>query len=119
MFSTSLSATVRPESSGCKTGPNERVSVNGVTHPTVKPLTLMRELVRLVTAPGGLCLDPFAGSGTTGKACLLEGMAAVAIERDETYIPLIRQRIDRRIDPLAAIQATAPADLGLFELCSS
>jgi DNA modification methylase len=76
----------------------------------------MRELVRLVTPASGVCLDPFAGSGTTVEACLLEGISAIAIERDETYLPLIQQRIDRRVNPVAAIHAAAPADLGLFDL---
>lgn len=49
-------------------------------HPTVKPLALMRWLVRLVTPPGGLVLDPFAGSGTTGLACLEEGLGFVGVE---------------------------------------
>jgi site-specific DNA-methyltransferase (adenine-specific) len=52
-------------------------------HPTVKPLALIRYLVRLVTQPGGLVLDPFAGSGTTGEASALEGMRAFLIDLDE------------------------------------
>lgn len=95
---------------------SERVSVDGVTHPTVKPLALMQELVRLVTPPGGVCLDPFAGSGTTVEACLLEGFESVAVERDAKYLPLIRYRVDRRTDPVAAIRSADPSDLGLFEL---
>ncbi len=51
-------------------------------HPTVKPIALMRHLVRLVTPPGGVVLDTFAGSGTTGIAAVVEGMRAVLIERD-------------------------------------
>src|SRR5699024_3298242 len=51
----------------------ERPEVNGVKHATVKPLTLMRYLVRMVTPPNGIVLDPFAGSGTTIEAALLEG----------------------------------------------
>ena len=68
---------------------------DGTAHPTVKPLELMRWLVRLVTPPKGVVLEPFAGSGTTVEACLLEGMACVAIEREADYIPLIVQRIER------------------------
>ncbi len=71
-----------------------RVAVDGVKHPTMKPVALMRELVRLVTPPGGTVLDPFAGSGTTVEAALLEGMRCIAFERDPTYIPLIQTRID-------------------------
>jgi site-specific DNA-methyltransferase (adenine-specific) len=73
----------------------ERPKVEGIAHPTVKPLALMRWLVRLVTPPGGTVLDPFAGSGTTVEACLTEGFACVAIEREAEYLPLIQARIDR------------------------
>lgn len=78
-----------------KPGTAERPSVAGVRHPTVKPLSLMRELVRMVTPPEGIVLDPFAGSGTTLEAAVLEGMHALGIERDDTYLPLIHQRIER------------------------
>ena len=81
----------------------------------VKPLTLMRWLVRLVTPPGGTVLEPFAGSGTTVEACLLEGFRCVAIEREDDYLPLIVQRINRRRDPVAAVKA-AGDDAGLFDL---
>ena len=84
-----------------------------VAHPTVKPLDLMRWLVRLVTQPGGTVLDPFAGSGTTAEACLLEGFRCITIEREADYLPLIVQRIHRRRDPIAAVRATGE-DLGLF-----
>lgn len=57
----------------------------GSKHPTVKPLDLMRWLVRLVTPPGGVVLDPFAGTGTTGHAALVEGFRAVLIEREAEY----------------------------------
>ena len=73
----------------------ERPVVGGVTHPTVKPLTLMRWLVRLVTPPGGIVLDPFAGSGTTLEAAVLEGFAAVGIEREADYLQLIEARMRR------------------------
>lgn len=73
----------------------ERPKVNGVAHPTVKPLELMRWLVRLVTPPDGVVLEPFAGSGTTVEACLIEGMRCLAIEREESYLPLIAERIER------------------------
>jgi site-specific DNA-methyltransferase (adenine-specific) len=79
----------------------ERPRVDGVAHPTVKPLELMRWLVRLVTPPGGLVLDPFAGSGTTGEACLLEGFRAVLIEREADYIPLIHTRLERAMEASA------------------
>lgn len=73
----------------------ERPKVDGVAHPTVKPLTLMRWLCRLVTPPGGVVLEPFAGSGTTIEAALLEGFRVVAIEREPDYLPLIAARLER------------------------
>ena len=63
------------------------------SHPTVKPISLMRWLVRLVTPPGGTVLDPFAGSGTTGCAAALEGFGFVGIERDPDYVQIARARI--------------------------
>lgn len=79
-----------------KASKRERPDVDGVaTHPTVKPLAIMRWLVRLVTQPGGLVLDPFAGSGTTVEACMVEGFRCVAVEREAEYLPLIEARISR------------------------
>ena len=63
------------------------------THPTTKPLNLMKHLVRLVTRPGGLVLDPFAGSGTTGVACVDEGMEYLLIEQEEKYAVIARARL--------------------------
>jgi DNA modification methylase len=62
-------------------------------HPTVKPVDLMRYLCRLVTPPGGTVLDPFCGSGSTGKAALLEGFDFIGIELDAEYAALARDRI--------------------------
>jgi DNA modification methylase len=62
-------------------------------HPTVKPIALMRWLVRLVTPSGGLILDPLAGSGTTGCAAVLEGFRFVGIEREAEYAAIARARI--------------------------
>ena len=98
-----------------KADASERVRVNGTAHPTVKPLALMRWLVRLVTPVGGTVLEPFAGSGTTVEACILEGFRCVAIEREADYLPLIVQRINRRRDPVQAVKA-AGEDAGLFDL---
>lgn len=64
-------------------------------HPTVKPILLMRWLVRLITPPGGTVLDCFAGSGTTGEAARLEGFNAVLIEREAEYVADIRRRLGR------------------------
>jgi site-specific DNA-methyltransferase (adenine-specific) len=84
-----------------KAGANERPKIDGVAHPTVKPLALMRWLVRLITPPGGVVLDPFAGSGTTIEAAMLEGFACIGIEREATYLPLIEARIARARAALA------------------
>ena len=73
----------------------ERPKVDGIAHPTVKPITLMRWLCRLVTPPGGVVLEPFAGSGTTIEAALMEGFRVVAIEREDDYLPLIAARLER------------------------
>lgn len=65
----------------------------GSKHPTVKPVDLMRYLVRLITPPGGTVLDPFAGTGTTGEAAFYEGFRAVLIEREEEYRADIARRM--------------------------
>jgi site-specific DNA-methyltransferase (adenine-specific) len=62
-------------------------------HPTVKPTELMRYLVRLITPPGGTVLDPFTGSGSTGKAAILEGFDFIGIELTEDYWPIIEGRL--------------------------
>ena len=62
-------------------------------HPTVKPTSLMRYLVRLVTPPGGLVLDPFMGSGSTGKAAALERMRFAGIDADAAHFDLARRRL--------------------------
>lgn len=62
-------------------------------HPTVKPTDLMAYLCRLVTPPQGLVLDPFMGSGSTGKAAMREGFSFVGIERDPTYLAIADARI--------------------------
>jgi site-specific DNA-methyltransferase (adenine-specific) len=62
-------------------------------HPTVKPIALMRHLVRLVTPPGGLVLDPFTGSGSTGVAAMLEGFRFVGCELQPEYHALACRRI--------------------------
>jgi DNA modification methylase len=63
-------------------------------HPTVKPTELMRHLVRLVTPPGGLVLDPFLGSGTTGLAAEMEGFPWVGIEREAEYVAIAEARLN-------------------------
>jgi site-specific DNA-methyltransferase (adenine-specific) len=63
-------------------------------HPTVKPTELMRYLCRLVTPPGGVVLDPFMGSGSTGKGAMLEGFRFIGIERDPDYFEIACRRIE-------------------------
>ena len=62
-------------------------------HPTVKPVDLMRYLVKLITPPGGVVLDPFMGSGSTGKGAIIEGFNFVGIEQDADYLDIARARI--------------------------
>ena len=80
------------------------------THPTVKPTKLMRYLCRLVTPPGGVVLDPFMGSGSTGRGAVMEGFQFVGIEMDAQYLEMARARIK-------AVQRTKrePQQLNLFE----
>jgi hypothetical protein len=78
----------------------------GNHHPTVKPLALLRYLSRLTKTPtGGVVLDPFAGSGTTIAAALLEGRDAIGIELDAEYFEIMRRRVE-------AVQAQIEAEQG-------
>lgn len=72
-------------------------------HPTVKPLALMRYLCRLITPPGGTVLDPFMGSGSTGKAAVLEGFEFIGIELNPEYVDIAERRIGALNPLLAAI----------------
>lgn len=63
-------------------------------HPTVKPTTLMQYLVRLVTPPNGIVLDPFMGSGSTGKACAYEGFDFIGIDQSAEYVEIAQARIN-------------------------
>jgi hypothetical protein len=80
--------------------PQQPAKGNFVSHPTVKPVDLMRWLVRLVTPPKGHVLDPFAGSGTTGEACVIEGFDVTLIEREADYVALINERLRKDIQPV-------------------
>ncbi len=77
-------------------------------HPTVKPEDLMRWLVRLITPPGGLVLDPFTGSGSTGKAAVLEGFDFVGCELTAEYLPIANARIAAAVARAEKAQAAAP-----------
>ncbi|WP_311969313.1 DNA methyltransferase [Pseudomonas baltica] len=76
-------------------------NTKGNNHPTVKPTDLMAYLLRLVTPPGGTALDPFMGSGSTGKAAMREGFNFIGCEMDEAYMAIARARIEHE---LAAVQ---------------
>ncbi|EPS1221656.1 DNA-methyltransferase [Burkholderia cenocepacia] len=74
----------------------------GNHHPTVKPTDLMAYLCRLVTPPGGTVLDPFMGSGSTGKACSREGFSFIGIDLTPDYVDIARARIEHEIELVAA-----------------
>lgn len=80
---------------------------NGNSHPTVKPTELMAYLLRLVTPPGGIALDPFMGSGSTGKAAIREGFQFIGCEIDEQYASIARARIEHEIKKMvgAAVES--------------
>jgi DNA modification methylase len=93
--------------SGTDRQPTEwRQSPVSNSHPTVKPLALMRWLCRLVTPPGGVILDPFTGSGSTGCAAVLEGFRFLGIEQEAEYVAIA----ERRIAHWAATVASATPD---------
>jgi site-specific DNA-methyltransferase (adenine-specific) len=71
-------------------------------HPTVKPTALMEYLIRLVTPPGGTVLDPFTGSGSTGKAAILNNFGFIGIEMTEDYVPIIEGRLKHAEKTVAA-----------------
>lgn len=74
----------------------------GFKHPTVKPVDLMQWLCRLITPPGGVVLDPFAGTGTTGEAAFREGFSAILIEREEEYRADIAKRMAFAVSSIAS-----------------
>lgn len=78
---------------GVVTGPKARSETARNHHPTVKPQALMRWLVRLIAPAGGVVLDPFAGSGSTGVAALAEGRRFVGIEREAAYVAIAEARL--------------------------
>jgi site-specific DNA-methyltransferase (adenine-specific) len=87
--------------------PRSKVTKN--FHPTVKPTALMEYLVKLVTPPGGTVLDPFTGSGSTGKAALLNGFKFIGIELTADYLPIIEGRLKHAAETYAN-QATEEAN---------
>jgi site-specific DNA-methyltransferase (adenine-specific) len=92
----------------------------GNHHPTVKPTDLMAYLCRLVTPPGGVVLDPFMGSGTTGKAAIREGFRFIGAELEPDYMAIAAARIEHELAQVeAAAAAPAPSpQLDLFKEAS-
>ncbi len=90
-------------------------------HPTVKPVALMRWLVRLVARPGDVVLDPFTGSGTTGVACIEEGREFVGIERELDYVEISRRRLEAASAQLAIPLPTqdSPSVLRANDTCDT
>ena len=82
------------------------VPVNANVHPTVKPIAVMRWLCRLITPPGGVVLDPFLGSGTTGCAAMLEGFHFVGIEKEAEYAAIAEARIKHWASEADDVQPT-------------
>jgi len=74
-------------------------------HPTVKPTELMRYLCRLITPPNGIVLDPFMGSGSTGKGAILEGFDFIGMELDAEYVEIAKARIAKAKKEYEQIQA--------------
>jgi site-specific DNA-methyltransferase (adenine-specific) len=79
---------------GMGTFDEKGVAAQSNHHPTVKPIALMQYLVRLITPPTGIVLDPFMGSGSTGKACMYEGFSFIGIDQSEEYVKISQARID-------------------------
>jgi DNA modification methylase len=90
----------------------DRLTIRKNVHPTVKPTDLMRYLCRLVTPPGGVVLDPFMGSGSTGKAAMLEGFQFIGIELSKEYFEISKARIEAAVKPA---ESTEPTTSDLFE----
>jgi len=83
----------------------------GNVHPTVKPVALMRWLIRLITEPGDIVLDPFGGSGTTGVAALAEGRRVILVERDPAFAAICRARLTHAAPTAADLTARVAAPI--------
>lgn len=92
----------------------ENTDTKGNNHPTVKPTELMAYLCRLVTPPGGVVIDPFMGSGSTGKAAAREGFGFIGIEMDSDYYKIAEKRIGAAMAPIQDQQSTSAEQLALF-----
>jgi site-specific DNA-methyltransferase (adenine-specific) len=87
------------------------------SHPTVKPTDLMRYLCRLVTSPGGIILDPFMGSGSTGKACIKENFRFIGIENDTEhgYFAIAVKRIEAELNRFPLLEPKQPRQASMLE----
>jgi site-specific DNA-methyltransferase (adenine-specific) len=85
----------------------DRLTIRKNVHPTVKPTDLMRYLCRLVTPPGGVVLDPFMGSGSTGKAAMIEGFQFIGCEMSPEYFEIAKARIEAA-QPTKPIESSQP-----------
>jgi site-specific DNA-methyltransferase (adenine-specific) len=97
---------------GNKGGSNPRNRTNDLKvnhHPTVKPTDLMRYLVKLITPPNGIVLDPFTGSGSTGKGAVIEGFNFIGIELDPDYVAIATARIQHQLDNIKPTLVTQEA----------
>jgi site-specific DNA-methyltransferase (adenine-specific) len=83
----------RPSGNSWERRGREQTAPRQNFHPTVKPTSLMEYLIKLVTPPNGTVLDPFTGSGSTGKAAILQGFDFIGIEMTEEYLPIIEGRL--------------------------
>lgn len=92
----------------------ENTDTKANNHPTVKPTELMAYLCRLVTPPGGVVIDPFMGSGSTGKAAAREGFGFIGIEMDSDYYKIAEKRIGAVMAPIKDQQSTSAEQLALF-----
>ncbi len=81
----------------CEEGAYNKARLAKNNHPTVKPTGLMRYLCRLITPPGGIVLDPFTGSGSTGKAAMLEGFRFIGIEQEAEYLEIAKARLESAV----------------------
>jgi site-specific DNA-methyltransferase (adenine-specific) len=96
-----------------KASSSERHAAGDNTHPTVKPVALMRWLCRLITPPGGVVLDPFCGSGSTGVAALEEGFQFVGIEKEAEYAAIAAKRVGCEVvaaEPAVVAEPAKPAE---------
>lgn len=92
-----------------KAGSQERPRLHdGTAWPTVKPVALIQWLIRLVTPAGGVVLDCFAGTGTAGEACIVEGVDVILLDNDPQAVALTRTRLAKPIQPTLGLEITSP-----------